>query len=251
MSASTVHPGGTMTEQITHASPRLLARVAGAFDLLEALTSGFGQIIVPIVLVVFGDAATTAANILAHEQLFRLALLAGLVGVASHIVWTFLFYQLFKPVSRSLSLLAAFVSLVAIATQAFSSVFQLAPLVILQGGASLGAFDVQQGQALALLFLQLFAQAFYVYLALFGLWCVLIGYLIFRSTFLPRVLGVLEALAGVCWLTFLWPPLARSLSPYNQAVAGVAEIALMLWLIVMGVNAQRWTEQASSAGNRR
>jgi hypothetical protein len=76
--------------------------------------------------------------------------------------------------------------------QAFSSLFQLAPLVVLEGGASLSAFNVEQSQALALLFLQLYAQAFYIYLVLFGLWCGLIGYLIFRSTFMPRVLGVLE-----------------------------------------------------------
>jgi hypothetical protein len=81
-----------------------------------------------------------------------------------------------------------------------------------------------------------------------GLWCVLIGYLIFRSTFMPRILGVLEAFAGLCWLTFLWPPFAHYLSPYNQTLAGLAEISLMLWPLAMRVNAKRWKEQASAAG---
>jgi len=236
-----------MTERITEASPRLKARVAGAFELLEALTSGFGQVIVPAMLIVSGDAAATAANLLAHELLLRLSLAAALVAVACHIAWTFLFYELFKPVNRSLSLLAAFVSLVAIAMQAFSSLFQIAPLVVLQGGGPLSAFTTEQLQALALMFLKLNAQAFYIYLVFFGFWCVLIGYLIFRSTFMPRILGVLEAFAGLCWLTFLWPPFAHYLSPYNQALAGLAEISLMLWLLVMGVNAQRWKEQAGAA----
>jgi hypothetical protein len=64
---------------------------------------------------------------------------------------------------------------------------------------------------------------------------------------MPRILGVLEAVAGLCWLTFLWVPLAHHLSPYNQAVAGVGEIALMLWLLVKGVNAHRWNERAAAA----
>ena len=89
---------------------------------------------------------------------------------------------------------------------------------------------------------------FNTYLAFFGIWCVLIGYLIFKSTFMPQILGVLEALAGLCWLTFLWPPLAHYLSPYNQVLSAPGEISLMLWLLVKGVNVQRWNEQASSAG---
>jgi hypothetical protein len=238
---------GVTMERIPEASPRLKARMAGLFELLEALTSGFGQVLVPRMLVVSGDAAATGANVLAHELLFRLGLAAAVIAVACHIAWTLLFYQLFKPVNTTLSLLAAFLGLVAIAMQAFSSVFQLAPLVVLEGGGTLSAFNVEQLQALALMFFKLNAHAFDIYLVFFGFWCVLIGYLIFRSTFLPRILGVLEASAGLCWLTFLWLPLAQYLSPYNQAFAGIGELSLTLWLLVMGVNEQRWKEQASAA----
>ena len=229
------------------ATPRLKARIAGLFELLEGLTSGFGQVIVPGMLVVSGNAAATAANILAHGSLFRLSVLAALVGVACHIAWTFLFYELFKPVNRSLSLLAAFVGLVGIAIQACSSVFQLAPLIIMDGGQSFSAFNVDQLQALTLMFLRFSARTFNTYLAFFGIWCVLIGYLIFKSTFMPRIIGVLEAFAGLCWLTFLWPPFGHYLSPYNQVLSAPGEISLMLWLLVMGVNNERWNEQASSA----
>src|SRR5205814_9961750 len=163
-----------MTQPNTETSPRLKARMAGVFELLEALTSGFGQVIVPGMLVVSGNAAATAGNILAHGSLFQLSVLAALAGVACHIAWTFLFYELFKPVNRSLSLLAAFVGLVAIAIQACSSVFQLAPLIIMQGGQSFSAFNVDQLQALTLMFLRFGARAFNTYLAFFGIWCVLI-----------------------------------------------------------------------------
>ena len=93
-----------MTGPITEASPRFKARIAGLFELLEGLTSGFGQVIIPGMLVVSGNAAATAANLLAHGSLFRLSILAALIGVACHIAWTFLFYELFKPVNRRLSL---------------------------------------------------------------------------------------------------------------------------------------------------
>jgi hypothetical protein len=99
---------------------------------------------------------------------------------------------------------------------------------------------------LAFVFLSLNARVFDGYLVFFGFWCVLIGYLIFRSTFMPRILGLLEGLAGLCWLTFIWPPLAHYISPYNQILAGLGEISLMLWLLVMGVNVERWKEQASA-----
>jgi hypothetical protein len=240
-----------MAERTTEASPRLKARMAGVFELLEALTSGFGQVIIPGMLIVSGNAAATAANILGHGLLFRLSLVAALIAVACHVAWTFLFYELFKPVDRRLSLFAAFFSLVGIAMQAFCILFQTAPLVLLESGRSLSAFSVEQLQALALTFLKLNAYAFYIYLVLFGFWCVLIGYLIFRSTFMPRIIGVLEAFAGLCWLSFLWPPLAHYFSPYNQVLAGLAELSLMLWLLVKGVNVQRWKEQASAAAERR
>jgi Domain of unknown function (DUF4386) len=99
-------------------------------------------------------------------------------------------------------------------------------------------------------FLNLNAAAFNIYLVFFGLWCVLIGYLIFRSTFLPRILGVLLAIDGLGWMLFLSPPLAQHLFLFIAVASGLAEIPLMLWLIVVGVNSERWKEQASKAGER-
>jgi hypothetical protein len=234
-----------MTKRIAETSPRLKARMAGVFQLLEALTATFGQVIVLDRLVVSGNAASTAANIVGHERLFWLGFASSLIGVAFHIAWALLFYELFKPVNRSLSLLAAFVILVGCAIQALTILFYVAPLLVFEGGTSLSAFTAEQLQALALMFLKLNAQAFDIYLVFFGFWCLLIGYLIFRSIFLPRILGVLLAISGFGWVIFLSPPLGRHLFPFIAAASAIGEIPLELWLIAMGVNSERWKEQAS------
>jgi len=135
---------------------------------------------------------------------------ANLIATASYVVVTLLLYWLFKPVNSGLSLLAALFSL----TGCVSGTLSLLRL----------------------------AHSPINNLVFFGFYCVLIGYLIFRSTFLPRVLGVLMAVGGLGWLTFLSPSLVKFLSPYNMFPGIVAEGLLTLWLIVMGVNAQRWTE---------
>ncbi len=184
-----------VTERIAAASPRSRARITGAVYLLYFLTaisgeffmeragmSGFG---------VSGDAAAIASTILAHEASFQLGFALGLISIACYVALTALLYQLLKPVSRSLSLIAAFFSLVGQAIAAFGSLFQLAPLVILSGNPYLSVFNVKQLQALALLFLNLNAQVGSITLLFDGLFLLLIGYLIFRSTFLPRILGVL------------------------------------------------------------
>jgi hypothetical protein len=237
-----------VTKGIAGLSPRFKARIAGIFQLLEALTSTGGQVVILGGLVVAGNAAATAANILGHEQLFWLGFASSLAGVAFHIAWALLFYELFKPVNRSVSLLALCLILVGCAMQALSSLLYLAPLLVLQGGSALSAFTPQQLQALALVFLKLNAQAYDIYLVFFGLWCVLIGYLIFRSTFLPRILGVLLVIDGLGWMLYLLPPLAQQLFPLIAVAAGLAEFPLEIWLIVMGVNNERWKQQAGATG---
>ena len=234
-----------MMERTAEVSPRPSARITGAVYLLYFLTAVLGGFFTRGI-VVDGDAAATANNLLAHQALFRLGLATGLIATACYIAVTALFYDLFKPVSRGLSLLAAFFSLVGCAILAFASLFQLAPLVVLGGGQYLSVFKVEQLRAVAFLFLELYGEGVNICFVFFGFYCLLIGYLIFRSTFLPRILGLLMAFAGLGWLTFLSPPLANHLSPYILVLGFVAELALMLWLLVMGVDVQRWKEQASS-----
>jgi hypothetical protein len=175
------------TKRIAEVSPRFKARIAGVFYLLTFLTGG-------LALVVRG----------------KLGFAAGLIAGVCYVAVTLLFYDLFKPVNRSLSLLAASVSLV---------------------GIVVGPLQVKGVHPLVF----------------FGFYCLLIGYLIFRSTFLPRILGALMAFAGLGWLTFLSPPLAKYLYPYILAPGIIGEGALTLWLLVIGVNVPRWVEQASAA----
>ncbi len=215
-----------MTARTIETSPQFYARLAGICYLLGAQASVFGQMIIPGRLVVSSSAATTAANILAHESLYRFGAVLAFISVPFHIVWAILFYQLFKPVNRSIPLLAAFVMLMGCAMWTLCALFSLAPLLILKGTSSLSAFAPEQLQTLALLLLRLNAQAYDIGLVFFGLWCILIGYLIVRSTFLPRTIGVLYALAGP------------------------GEISLLLWLLVKGVNVPKWKQQASDLTNR-
>jgi hypothetical protein len=236
------------TKRMAALSPRFKARMAGVFQFLEGLTSAGGQVVILGSLVVEGSAATTATNILAHQQLFWLGFASSLMGVAFHLAWAFLFYELLKPVNRSISFLALCVILVGCAMQALTSLLYLAPLLVLQGGSALSAFTPQQVQDLSLVFLTLNARAYDIYLVFFGLWCVLIGALIFRSTFLPRILGALLVIDGVGWMLYLVPPLAQQLFPLIAVAAGLAEFSLLLWLLVVGVNAERWKEQEGVAG---
>jgi Domain of unknown function (DUF4386) len=233
-------------ERIAEASPRPSARITGVVYLLYFLTAILGEFFLRG-LVVDGDAAATANNLLAHQPLFRLGWATGLISTACYIAVTALFYGLFKPVNRSLSLVAAFLSLAGCTILAFSSLFQLAPLVVLGGSQYLRVFTVEQLRALALMFLELSAQAVNICFVFFGFYCLLIGYLIFKSAFLPRILGVLMAFAGLGWLAFLSPPLANYLLTYIEVIGILAEASLMVWLLVMGVNLQRWKEQANAA----
>jgi len=233
-----------MMERTAEAPPRPKARVTGVVYLLFFVTAILGQLFVRG-LVVSGDAAVTANNILAHESLFRLAFATNLIATAFYIAVTALFYELFKPVSRSLSLLAAFVGLVGCVILALSYLFDLVPFVVLGGAPYLSVFKVEQLQSLALLSLNLQPQAENISLVFFGLYDLLIGCLILRSTFLPRILGGAMAVAGLGWLMLLSPLLARHLSPYILVLGFLAELALCLWLLGMGVNVARWKELES------
>lgn len=238
------------TERLAGTSPRAKARLAGVLYALEGAASVVGGAYFRGKFIVPGDAAATATTILANEPLFQLCFAAALLAVAFHLAYMVLFYVLFRPVHRGVALLAAFVSLVACALQAFAALFQLAALLVAGGGAlgAVGAFTEAQVQALALLLLNMNAQAFDIYLIFFGFWLIPTGYLIIRSTFFPRVIGVLLVLDGVGWATYLWPPLASALYPLIAVVAALGELPLLLWLLAVGVHAQRWEEQARATG---
>lgn len=155
---------------------------------------------------------------------------------------TALFYVLLRPVNRTLALVMAFINLVAMAVVAFGQVIQLAPLVVLGGSSYLAVFDARQLQALALLFLYVGAEAGRVSLLFSAFFQLVWGYLIYRSAFLPRVLGILIAAAGVGWFTFFLPGQPAWLVTATEVLGFGAEFGLMLWLLIRGVNAERWQD---------
>jgi hypothetical protein len=236
---------GVLTRRIKEASPRLTARIAGVFYLLMMLAGGLA-LFARRGLVVSGDAAATAANILAHEPSFILSFAAEILVVAFYLVVTALFYELFKPVSRSLSLLAALFGLAGCVIQAGACAFYLAPRVVLGGAPYLNVFKAEQLQALAYMSLKMYSQTYGIALVFFGFFDLLIGHLIFKSTFLPRAVGVLMMIAGLGGLAFLSPPFATKYFPYLVATF-VGELVLILWLIAKGVNVRRWEERAGAA----
>jgi hypothetical protein len=235
------------TERMAESSPRSTARAASVTYWLYFLALALGGLF-SAGLVVPGDASATATNILAHEPAFRLGFAFDLISIVFYLATTVLVYALFRPVNRSLSLLAVCCNLVGSAIHGVRAVFQLAVLLVLGGGHDSGAFTLDQRQGLALMLLTMQEQAWEIALVFFGVFWLLIGYLIFKVTFLPRLLGVLAVVSGLSWLTFLSPPLADALSPGIRVLGVLGEFALMGWLLVRGVNVQRWNEQASAAG---
>jgi hypothetical protein len=239
-----------VTERITETSPRTKARITGVFYLLTILTGLFAQGFVSERLVVDGNAAATANNILTHRGLFQLGFAVYLIEMACQIAMTALFYELLKPVSRSVSLLAAFFGFAGCVIKTVSRLFYIAPLFVLGGAHYLSVFSAEQLQALALLFLKVNDHGAAMALVFFGFYALLTGYLIFRSTFLPRILGVLGIFGGLGWLSFLYPPLGYRLFPYIALLGLLGAAAQIVWLLVFGVNEHRWKEQASEAGIR-
>ncbi|HEY3131701.1 MAG TPA: DUF4386 domain-containing protein [Acidobacteriota bacterium] len=234
-----------MTEPIARASPRFKARVAGVLYLIAGSGGGFAEVFVRGRVFVRGDAAATAANILAHESLYRLGGAADLIALACDTALALIFYELLKPVNRSLSLLAAFFRLMHVAILATITLNHFAPLVFLGGSHDLSAFSAAQLQAQTLVSLRLHALGYNICLVFFGFTCLLLGYLIFRSTFLPRFLGVLMAIAGVGYLInsfvhFLAPAFGAYVFRYLLVPCGIGEFVLIVWLLVFGVNAERW-----------
>jgi hypothetical protein len=240
----------TTTERRTEAAPPTRARITGVVYLLFFLTAVLGALVAPQFAGLGGassDAAATSSSIVTHEGAVRLGWALGLISTACYVALMALFYQLFRPVSRTFALLAAFFGVMGCAITAVGSLFQIASLLVLSGSPYLSVFSTDQRQALALLLLNLSTQVGAIALVFFGLFQLALGYLIFVSSFLPRVLGVLIAIAGVGWLTYLAPPLASALRTPTEVAGFIAEAALMLWLLIVGVNAQRWEERATAA----
>jgi hypothetical protein len=233
-------------------SPRAMARIAGVLYLLVIAGSLFGRFSTSSALLGAEDAAATVARLLASEAQYRLAGVIGLFVLGCDVGVALIFYALLRPVSHGLALLAAAFRLTFVAVHGANALNYFAPLVLLSGASHLSGLTPDQLQALASAFIHLHAVGFDIALIFFGLHCLTIGYLLFRSTFFPRILGVLLAVQG---LAFLVSSAANLLAPATGAVVfryllvptGVGEVSLTLWLMIVGLNASRWRDRAALA----
>jgi hypothetical protein len=238
-------------DSVTGASPRRLARTAGALYLVNIVFGAFAIGIVPAMLI-GPDLATTAHNIEAHQMLYRLSLAAHVVVTLTNVPMAVIFYDLFKVVNRRLALLDVFFTLVATAIEAGGLYGQFTSLVLLDGKSYAGALPPAQLQALAHLPADLAPVNYSIYGVFYGFDILCVAYLVFKSTFLPRFIGVLLAVDGLAYLvsgftSMLGPGVADHLSPWIDLPAPIGEGSLCLWLLVAGVNVKRWRERADTA----
>jgi hypothetical protein len=242
---------GVMADQSVETSPQRYARTGGALYLAIIVLGAFAEGFVTNKLVVPGDAATTAHNILASPQLWRLGVAADFIVVVCAVPLLWIEYLLLRPVSRQLVLLGVMFNLVSLAVEAVSKLFLLAVMPTLGNADYLKAFEPRQLQTLANLALRSHDLAFNIALIFFGFTCLVNGYLIFRSGYLPKLIGVLMQIAGLsyllaCFAALFAPALADLIIPAVLLPPLVGESSFCLWLLVKGVNITKWQERVTN-----
>ena len=240
--ATTVEPART-------ASPRSIARWVGIFTLLTIIGGVYAQGYVSRQLIEWRDATATATNFLAHRNLALSGLAVYLVEMACSVVTVPLFYLLLKPAGRTIALMALCLGLLANFIKTVARVFFAAPLFVL-GGRYVHALSTEALNDLSLVLLLVNDRAAGIAMVFFGFYAILLGVLILRSTFLPRLLGFISILGGLGWLTNLWRPLWSQVGNYVLIFALIGAVLNVFWMLVFGVNEQRWHAQAGSANDR-
>jgi hypothetical protein len=230
-------------------SPKLYARICGVLYLYIIGMGMFAELYVRAKLVVWSDAEATARNIQANESLFRIGFTGELLHIVFDVAIAMILYALLRPVDRNVALLAAFMRLAADLLLAVASFGHFAALRLLANAPYLEALEPGERHALALLAMKLHGDGYSICLLFFAFACLSAGYLIFRSTFLPKFLGALLAIAGAAYFFhslahFLAPALAGKLFAVVFIPAFVAEFGLALWLLVKGVDEGKWRESA-------
>jgi hypothetical protein len=241
-----------MTRMTYRFDPTVYARIAGALYLVNIACGLLGELFVRNVLVVPGDASATASHLLASTSLWRIGIAGDLVMQVTDVPLILIFYVLLRPVSRHLALLAALFTVVQTAVLVANKLNLLTPLLLLGNAEYLKVFSPEQRQALATLSISAHGYGFGIGLIFFGCECLVTGFLIARSGFLPKTLGLMIEVAGLCYLVnsfalILSPALADALFPAILLPPFVAELSLCLWLLVKGVDATAWHLRADTA----
>ena len=237
-----------MTTRTAQTSPLMIARLAGFLYLLTVPLGIFNFMYISSNLIVSGDAVRTAQNIMASESLFRLGIVSALVGAIIPILYLLLLYRLLKPVSKDSAVLMVVVALMGNPITMLNEFTQLGALQLLSGADYLTVFTTAQLQALAYLFVRLHSYGISIAFIFSGLWLLPLGYLVFKSGFLPRILGILLIIGGFGYLIdvfagFLFPGSNLSIGLFT----GLAEIFFLLWLLIKGVNVEKWEKLAAES----
>jgi Domain of unknown function (DUF4386) len=240
-----------MAAPATETSPQPYARVGGLLYLVIIVAGVLGELFVRGTLVVSGDAAATAGRILASESLWRLGIVGDLVMHLCDVVVMWAIYVLLRPVSRNLALLALLFNLIQTAVLVANKLNLLVPLFLLGDATYLKAFDTAQLQAWSYIAVKTHDYGFGIGLIFFGFVCLVEGYLIRRSRYLPSLLGVLMQIAGACYLVnsfalLLAPAFEARIFPAILVPCFIAELALALWLLVKGVNVDEWNKHGAT-----
>ena len=214
------------------------ARIAGAVYLSMVVTAPFSLIYVPNKLIVRGDATATASNILGHETLFRLAILGDLIGHVIFICLAIALYRLLSSVGRTWALLMVGFVLVSAAVGFLNTLNNIAALILFRGGEFLSVFDTAQRNALGMLFIRLHSQGIFIDEIFWGVWLFPFGLLVFRSGFLPRLIGIWLMIN--CFGYVALSVIALFFQPYYNTAFEVlqpilfGELVIMLWLLIKG-----------------
>jgi len=225
------------------------ARIAGILFLFSLVAGGFGEAYAPSKLIVSSDAAATVANLRNFDFLYRLGFAAFLIESLSDIALVLILYALLKPVSKELSLLAAFFGLMGTALFAFAELFYFAPLLIMKGSGYLQTFSPDQLNSLALLSLKFYGFAGMIFTAYYGMAWIVRAYLMFRSGYLPKFLAVLMAAGGIGFvvrnfLMILAPAYASDVLLMLMFPGG---LILTVWLLWKGVDVAKWNARVNAA----
>ena len=233
-------------------SPQFYARTGGALYLIIIVAGLFGEAFVRSRLVVPGDASATAANITAMESLWRVGIASEFLALICAITLAMIYFVLLRPVSRELNLLATFLRLASLTIEAVATLNLIAALSLLRNSASLEAFTPEQLNVLMTAAIRSHSDGFGIALLFLGVCFLIHGYLIVKSGYLPRTLGGLIQVAGVCYLTnsiaqLVAPRIANQIFPAILLPAFIGELSLCLWLLVKGVNIERWRQAIGAA----
>jgi hypothetical protein len=223
------------------------AKVAGVLILVSVVAGGFGEAYAPSKLIVAGDAAATVATIKSSEFIYRLGFAAFLIESFTDTTLAMIFYALLKPVSKELSLLAAFFALMATALFAFAELFYLAPTVFMTAGPG-KAFSTDQINELILLSLRFYQFAAMIFSGYYGIAWIVRAYLMFRSGYLPKFVGVLMSIGGIGFLArnFLLILAPAYASPLLLMLLFPGALVLMVWLLIKGVDMPQWNARVNA-----